>query len=150
MIFPQVSTIMKFVNDSFSGKTKADIQLKVKPIEIEKSSPSFIKIKAGRVANIHCSAYGNSQDMSGKITRVGASAHHIHEEITKSRNFISVEASVREEGTYLCKIKNNKSDKQVEAVTRVEIGKNILVHIVNVKVNRLGLRRVKRKWKLLW
>ena len=91
-------------------------------MEIEKSSPAFIKIKPGRVAKIHCSAYGNGRNISGKITRAG-SAVHFHDEITRSPNFISVKAFFKEEGTYLCTITNNKSGKQVEAVTRVDIGK---------------------------
>ncbi|XP_066922099.1 uncharacterized protein [Clytia hemisphaerica] len=105
--------------ENFLGKTKANIQLKVKAMEIEKSSPAFLKQEGGQVAEIHCSAYGNSQRMSGKITRVGSS-ELIQEETTRTPNLISVKASVRGEGTYRCTIRNNKSGKQVEAVTRVE------------------------------
>ena len=122
----------------FLGKTKADIQLKVKAMEIEKSSPAFIKIKPGRVAKIHCSAYGNGRNISGKITRAG-SAVHFHDEITRSPNFISVKAFVKEEGTYLCTIKNNKSEKQVEAVTRVEIGKLLRYKYTLAQEAKFGL-----------
>ncbi|XP_066913843.1 alpha-N-acetylgalactosamine-specific lectin-like [Clytia hemisphaerica] len=57
--------------------------------------------------------------MSGKITRAG-SIELIQEETTRTPNLISVKTSVRGEGTYRCTIRNNKSGKQVEAVSRVE------------------------------
>ena len=79
------------------------------------ASPSQIYIPSGENATISCSAYGNTQEMTGTISKSGERVSSKEER--KEGNLFQVKANVTSEGTYVCTIENRK--EKVESATIV-------------------------------
>ena len=82
---------------------------------MHQTSPAVIEA-IGETVNINCSAYGNTQEMTGSITRSGETISSITER--KEGKLLSVKAEVTEEGTYVCSIENKK--EKVESATLIK------------------------------
>ena len=80
------------------------------------ASPSQILIPAGENATISCSAYGNTQEMTGTISKSGERVSS--EEERKEGNLFEVSTNVTSEGTYVCTIESRK--EKVESATIVK------------------------------
>uniref|UniRef100_A0A7M5WXI1 Uncharacterized protein n=1 Tax=Clytia hemisphaerica TaxID=252671 RepID=A0A7M5WXI1_9CNID len=108
--------------ENFLGKDKNTLQLKVKAFEMQKTSVSSINIYPSEIANISCSALGNAVKMDGKIAKAGAAVDYKVDR-SADNNTITVTASVKEKGTYVCSISNAEETLEVAVlVNYVEFG----------------------------
>ncbi|XP_066925502.1 neural cell adhesion molecule 1-like isoform X1 [Clytia hemisphaerica] len=108
--------------ENFLGKDKSTLQLKVKAFEMQKTSVSSINIYPSEIANISCSALGNAVKMDGKITKAGAAVDYKVDR-SADNNTITVIASVKEKGAYVCSISNAEETLEVAVLVHyVELG----------------------------
>ena len=117
-VFPFKTTLLdQFISCViFPGKDKRTVQLKVKAFEMHDSSPSYINAMTTDTTNITCSAYGNTQEMTGTITKSGRNIPFAIER--REDNLFVVKAEVSEDGTYVCTIEYGK--EKVESAPVVE------------------------------
>eukprot|EP00111_Clytia_hemisphaerica_P018024 TCONS_00053348-protein len=102
--------------ENMLGKAQMTVQLKIRSLELQSSSPSFIQTTKN-VTSIECSAYGNTRIMTGTITRSGMPIPSVSESI--KANLLNVKAVVSENGTYLCTVRSGS--EKVNSATVVKI-----------------------------
>ncbi|XP_066934901.1 uncharacterized protein [Clytia hemisphaerica] len=102
--------------ENYLGKDKKTVQLKVKGFEMYHSSPSYIASMTTDTTNVTCSAYGNTKEMTGTISKSGRNIPVVIEK--REDNLFVVAAEITEDGTYVCTIEYGK--EKVESASVVE------------------------------
>ena len=81
---------------------------------MHQTSPAVIEA-IGETVNINCSAYGNTQEMTGTIRNSGSIVQSV---VRKDGNLFFISANVTQGGAYVCSISNAKT--KLESATLVK------------------------------
>ena len=115
-----ISVIWLIIFPHVLGKDTYTVQVTVEPLKIHASAPPLIYVPYKTAVSINCSAYGNTREMTGNITKSnGEAVPFMTERIGNLFVVISYLRKVRENGTYLCSISNGR--RQVTKRTDVKI-----------------------------
>lgn len=104
--------------ENFLGKTDQKIQMKIKPIEAKIESSWDIQTGTG---NISCSAYGNPEEMSMKISVVvdDAIEKELDTDVIRLESEIVLQDVLQDSGLYSCVVKSKSEEQQ--AFKRIDL-----------------------------